>query len=126
MMGLGALGTFDMTIEKSATIYYSWYIIDRISLIGLHKFLLALKRVQLMTSPEFSNINQIKAILKKQRKLEAFFLSINSIAIIIIVVDIILKEVCGIGSEAYWALNWVRAFFQLTVFCFNIYTFWYF
>lgn len=61
--GLGIWGTFDNADDgddsnvKNQEIYEAWYILDRIYLIMLYKFLLILKRVQLMTDGVFDDVD---------------------------------------------------------------------
>lgn len=73
--------------EKS---FHGYYIIDRLYLTVFFKFLLILKRVQLMTDQQYTSLDQITVVLKKHKKLEIFILSINIIAIIIHLISLIL------------------------------------
>lgn len=66
-LGLGVWGTYDNHDKnfKNGEIYSGWYVMDRLYLILLYKFLLVLKRVQFMTDRKYNDINDIVKVITK-------------------------------------------------------------
>jgi len=126
-MGVGIFGAFfKMSVSKFEEIYFSWYIVDRVCIIIFYKFLLLLKRVELMTSKQYTSMKQVLKSLKNHKKLEAIVLSINIIAIFIMIANIIIWANQNIPIEWFWRLNWARIIPQIVVFTLNTYTLYFF